>query len=374
MGISQRWYDLVSDPDPGPAGLVAQAGLSIISQGYRLGVVANRWIFESGLLLRKSLPCPVISVGNITLGGTGKTTASAFVARRLLARGVVPAVILRGHGREARAPLMVSDGRDVIAGADEAGDEAVMLGNLAPGAIVAVGRWREAVGEMILDTTEAEAVILDDGFQYFRLHRDLDIVLLDALRPLTSAAPVFPRGVLREPAHNLQRADQLWITHSDLAGCDGVSQTKAFAAGAAPGVPFVETVHRPVGLRPLAGEGDRLSPTFVRGKQVAAVSGIGNPVAFELTLRRLGAAGLTPIRYPDHHHYSASDADDILRRGESSDLIVTTEKDAVRLPAAVGASGKAYVLRVEMEVATNEDLVNSALDRALARRSGDETG
>jgi tetraacyldisaccharide 4'-kinase len=365
MSITQRWHDLLAARQPSALQRLSRAGLGLLADGYALGVAANLWVFDRALLQRQTLPCPVISVGNLTLGGTGKTTACAFLAERLLSRGIVPAVILRGHRRRGRGRLLVSDGADVLAEPDESGDEAYMLTRLVPGAVVAVGKWREDAGRMVLRDTPAEAVILDDGFQYFRMHRDLDIVLLDALDPLTADARLFPAGTLREPLAQLRRAHLLWLTHSDLASAAALGNLKALAAGAAPGVPWVEVIHRPTSLRPVHESGTPHPPDFLAGKRVAALSGIGHPKAFERTVRRLGAAHVEPTRFPDHHRYSARDGQTILRRAQSSDLIVTTEKDAVRLPEVLRTSGKAYALGIEAEITANADALEAALDRAL---------
>ena len=306
--------------------------LAPLSALYWLGLKVNRLMYRLGLARVTRLPAPVISIGNLTSGGTGKTSAAALLAAEALKRGKRPAILSRGYGRGGRGGgvAVVSDQGSVLAEPLVSGDEPYLLARKVPGATVMVGKDRRQTGRQAIEEHGADLLILDDGFQYWRLAKDREIVLIDALAPFGTGL-VLPAGILREPLSHLRRADVVWITHADLADAEQVAALRARIRRLFNG-PIVEAVHRPIELRSL-DPGTTLDLGELKGKVVAALSGIGNPLAFELTLARLGAHVL-PVRFPDHHRYTAEDCLAVerfaKRRGA---MIVTTEKDAVRLLA-----------------------------------------
>jgi tetraacyldisaccharide 4'-kinase len=312
---------------------------------YWVGLKINRLAYDLGLLRTTRLTAPVISVGNLTAGGTGKTSAAAALAAATIARGKRPAILSRGYGRQrGRGCAVVSDGARVLADHLTAGDEPVLLASSVPGAAVLVGKDRRESGRRAIEDLHADVLILDDGFQYWRLEKDREIVLIDALAPFGTGL-LFPAGILREPLSHLRRADEVWLTHTDLAGADRVNSVRARLQRCFNG-PIMDTIHAPVELRPL-DRAEPMSLAELQGKRVVAMSGIGNPLAFELTLRRLGAQVL-PVRFPDHHHYSPADRRAVERFAQRRQaIIITTEKDAVRLGAGA-FSAPAWALRVRL--------------------------
>ncbi|MCE5217765.1 tetraacyldisaccharide 4'-kinase [bacterium] len=357
--MQDQWEAVVTGRSGGLGASAGRLGLRLGAGLYAAGLKANLWLYTSGLKRRTQPSLPVISVGNLSLGGTGKTTTTAFLAQALLPR-VKPGIVLRGHGRSSsEAVLIVSDGSEVKATPAEAGDEAVMLARQLPGVAVAVGKRRETVIEALRSRTGAQVAVLDDGFQYFRMARELDLVLLDALAG-PEAWRLFPAGRLREPVTHLQRASQVWITHADLASTEHLEQLRTLARRYCPNCPVVVTRHREGVLRPLSGGGAPVED--LRGQKVVAVSALGNPQSYEMGLEKLGAQ-VTPARFPDHHRYVPEDYERIKQtcRASGAGLVVTTEKDAVKLPPPPEDCPPVVVMSCGLEVLEGLDEVESAL-------------
>lgn len=357
MSAEERWQRLISGAATGPLPDLARAGLTLASGLYRLGLRANLAVYDSGLKRQSRAALPVISVGNLTLGGTGKSTAVRYLARELERCGVQPGIVLRGHRRtEGPGVLLASDGRGHVAPLAQMGDEAAEVARALPRTPVAVGRRREQVIAQ-LAAAGAQVALLDDGFQYFRMARDLDIVLVSA-RVDVEGARLFPRGLLREPWSHLARADQIWITHADQVSENLVAQVRGLIERWAPAKPVVVARHAPAALTALGGE--PLSLDALRGQSVLALSGLGCPESFEYTLGVLGAT-VTPLRYEDHHRYTPADWARIgeAATGHEARAIVTTEKDAVKLPS--DAPLPVWVLRSEMSLLEGEATVAGAL-------------
>jgi tetraacyldisaccharide 4'-kinase len=350
--LHDTWHEIIGGRRAGPGPALARVGLRAASGLYAAGLAANHALYDWHLEPHTQPAPPVVSVGNLTLGGTGKTTTAAFLARRLAAY-VPPAIVLRGYGGEAgHGPTIVSDGERVLASLHEAGDEALMLAQMLPGCAVAVGKRRERVIRALATQTPARVVILDDGFQYFRMERRAEIILLDALADVTTWR-LFPAGVLREPLRALRRADQVWITHADLGGEERVAALRALVARYCPNCPVVTTRHAPGAIRPLsAGQG---APPSLPGKRVLALSALGNPHAFEQGLAGTGADVL-PLRFPDHHAYAPADWDRITGAAEAgrAELVVTTEKDAVKLPPPPADAPPVAVLGCDLTIIEGE--------------------
>lgn len=360
--MEKAWDELISGEPRGPGASLARGALGALAGLYRFGLAANHWIYDAGLKPRSRPPVPVISLGNISLGGTGKSTSAAFLAAAA-ATEVKVGIVLRGYRRRTGPEaLLVSDGTRLIAPLEQAGDEATMLAQRLPRCAVAVGKRRERVIEILVQQAGVQLVILDDGFQYFRMARDLDIVLLDALAD-DRALRLFPAGRLREPWTSLRRASQVWITHTDLAPAAQVEAlTRRAEALCGPGS-VVLTRHRP-GV--LWGMGEAAAPAGLSGEAVVAMSALGNPQSFECSLRELGAC-VTPARFPDHHPYAPGDWQRVaaLARDSSARWIVTTGKDAVKLPPPPPDVPPVLVLECELQVLRGLDVVRTALARLL---------
>jgi len=366
MSREQWWHDVVSGRQRGPVAGLTRGLLSLASGLYALGLQGNLALYGLGLKRPTRAVLPVVSAGNITLGGAGKSTAVRFLARELQRRGVRPGIVLRGHGREdSRAVLLASDGRGQVAPLAQTGDEAAEVARALPDVPVAVGKRREAA-IALLAGAGAQVALLDDGYQYFRMARDLNIALVSArLDPRT--ARLFPRGVLREPWRHLGRADQVWITHADQVPPERLQAVREWVRHHAPGAPLVVAAHEPRALATLTGQPAPLDA--LAGQVVLAVSGLGCPESFEHSLQQLGAQ-VVPLRFDDHHVYTAADwaaiQEAAQRRGAG--MVVTTAKDAVKLPP--DAPLPVWVLRSEMQLTEGADLVAQALDGLAVRAAG----
>lgn len=311
---------------------------------YGLGLAGNLALYRWRFIRRTRLPAWVVSVGNLTLGGTGKTSCVLWLARQYRACGRRVAILSRGHGRRSRQKVgVVADGCRVHMGVEEAGDEPYLMAHTLRDVPVVVGKNRVLTGRYAIEHFGSEVLILDDGFQCWRLEKDLEIVLVDATDPFgpsrnpSNSGNLLPAGTLREPRSHLSRADLIWITRSE---CVAKATGEALAAdlqASHPTIPVLRTWHQPIYLRPMGGP-EMHPPSLLRGRRVCALSGIGNPGAFEQTLRHLGVAELLPARFADHHRYRPAELQAVaaaaLKRG--LEWIVTTEKDATRLPEAGG--------------------------------------
>lgn len=267
-------------------------------------------LYRLGLVRPQRVAVPVISVGNLTVGGTGKTPMVLYLAQELARRGLVPAVVARGYGAQV----------------DGLNDEGAELAHRFEG-LVQVQNPKRVLAAQRAVASGAQAVVLDDGFQHRQLHRDLDLVLVDATRPwgLRSTRALLPRGLLREAPTALQRADVLVLTRADQVDAASLAALRAELAGLAPGVAQVVCVHEPEAL--VDHEGQRESLAWLAGRAVCAVSGLGNPAAFERTLERLGARVTQTVRRPDHHAWASADLS-----GVDPELpLVCSGKDAPKL-------------------------------------------
>lgn len=317
-----------------PPGFFLSPGLQALSLVYGALAGFRSRLYDLGLLKIRKLPCMVISVGNITAGGTGKTPVTVYIAGLLKAMGHDTVVISRGYGgRAQKTGGVVSDGAAIGMDAADCGDEPRMMAQLLPGVPVVVGADRRRAGLMAVNRFAPTVVVLDDGFQHRRLYRDLDIVLLDA-PSLQPDMRLLPRGPLREPLSGLMRADALVLTRS--SGVEGPAAD--ILARLAPGKPIFHAFHAPHvrEIRPARG-----GPSLIKGegmgglsgKRVFAFSGIAKNQAFFDMMAEYSGALAGSMAFPDHHPYSRDDIRSIAAaaRIAGADLLVTTEKDAVKL-------------------------------------------
>lgn len=329
--------------------------LSPLSLVYGLAVRArNRWFDRPGHAIRAGVP--VISVGNITVGGTGKTPFVAWLVRRLQTEGRNVAIVTRGYrGRAGRGPYWVSRGKGPMAGASECGDEAYLLARALDGVGVVAGSDRVA-GAVAARESGADVVVLDDGFQHRRLFRDLDLVLLDSLDPFGNRR-LLPGGRLREPIGSLARADLVVITRSQAGSRFEAIERTVRAHN--PRCPILTGGHRALGFVDAEG---RAVETPGR---VLAFCGIGNPSSFFEDLLRCGVTVVGTRRYADHHPYTARDRARLAAlASEHSATLVTTEKDMVRLPSGI-PDATILALRIEMEV-HDEPVLLKRVRRAIS--------
>jgi tetraacyldisaccharide 4'-kinase len=327
---------------------VVRGGLALLSFGYGALVRLRNAGYTRGILKTHRLPCRVVCVGNLTVGGTGKTPTVIALGGLLAAAGTRVCVLLRGYRRKGRGVMVVSDGTRVLSGWREAGDEAVLLARSLPGVPVIVGGDRVGAGRLAVDRFRPEVILLDDGFQHRRLCRDADLVLLDAMDPF-GGEWLLPRGRLREPLSALGRAQAVLLTRADQAG--DLAGIRCRLEHLAPRLPLGLALYRPYRLVDLSSRQERHFGEL-RGKRVFAMSGIANPQGFRQTLVGAGAHLAGSLAFADHHAFTPEDGARIVReaRAVSAEWIVTTEKDAIRLDTQPPVSLPFLALGVRLEV------------------------
>ncbi len=315
---------------------------------YGAGVALRNALFNRGWKRSERAEVPVISVGNLTLGGTGKTPCVEYVARfyRQLDQRVT--ILSRGYGSE-HGP----------------NDEALVLEENLSDVPHLQGADRVALARTAVEELESDVLVLDDGFQHRRLARDLDLVLIDATQPW-GHGHLFPRGLLREPRTSLRRAHLLLLTRCDQVSPSERGRLREEIARYAGGAPLVETTHRPVEWI----NADRSPAALERltGRPAVAFCGIGNPEAFRHTLQGLGITAEAFRTYPDHHAYTRSDVDEL--RAWAGQLardavIVTTQKDLVKLRLTQLAGRELWALRIGLHVETGEEVLQQRLRSVL---------
>ena len=358
--------------------------LWVLSGIFRLLVWLRLKRFRSGSKEQAYLGTQVISIGNLTVGGTGKTPVVELFARELEKRGRKPAILSRGYKSkklkreqewrrkedgalisEEDMPKVVSDGGKPLLKVKYAGDEPWMLANNLPGVAVIVDKDRVKGGSFAMRELNADTLILDDGMQYLNLAHSLDVVLIDQNAPF-GTGQMLPRGTLREPARNLCRADYIFITK-----CDGSSNEKLIKRMRRynRNAEIIECTHGPQYLEDLF-TGEQVSLDFLKNKYIAAISGIAVPESFEKLLKNLGAQVEFHRVFSDHHAFKQKDIDRFMRRciRRDIDLIVTTEKDAVRFIKPTELDVPIYFLRIEVDVLEGQEVWEKLVDRICGEK------
>ncbi len=338
-----------------------RALLGVASLAYGAGVLARRGLYAAGLFKRKRIQAKVVCIGNLTVGGTGKTPAVLLAAETLRKRGHQVAILSRGYGRKTprKEVSVLLDGRD--ADWRDCGDEPWMIHQSlqGQGIPVLVCPDRAKAGALAVERCGSRVLILDDGFQHLGLHRDLDIVLINARDPF-GGRRLLPLGNLREPLSALRRAGMIVITHADRVTAVDLARLRADIEELHPGVQVVESAHKADHLLDVKAQ-VKLPLLRMKDKAVVALSGIGDPLSFEAQLEALGITVAQSWRYPDHHPYSSRELKAIedLRGGLP---LVTTHKDFVRLPEDWREllGGEVLVLGIKLELLKGR---NSWIDR-----------
>lgn len=311
-------------------------GFSIIYRGL---VDFQLNLYKWGLLKQVKLDCFVISIGNITVGGTGKTPTAKVLARYIQKLGYKVAILNRGYRAKWKGDVgIVSDGNKVFMSADEAGDEAYLLARSLPDIPVLIGTDRTITGKYAIDNFGVDVVILDDGYQHWQLKRDLNILLVDAIN-IFGNGHMLPRGTLREPLSHLDRADICLLTKVDQAAKGACNEIKQTLQKYNDHALIVESTHKPLCFIEIGNLFNReirkvLPVNMMKGHRVIAMSAIGNPASFEQTLSDIGAVITESLRFPDHHDYTAAEIIEVMKQAEEqgAEAIIVTDKDAVKIP------------------------------------------
>ncbi len=331
-------------------------------------VQARLWLYRMRIFHDQPLGCLVVVVGNLTVGGTGKTPVVEKFARALRDRGRKVAILSRGYKSKAPPlwkkfwywlthteeppPRIVSDGTRVLLDSEQAGDEPFMLASNLPGVIVLVDKNRVKAGAFAIKKFGCDTLVLDDGFQYLPLKGRLNLLLVDKTNPFGNGH-LLPRGILREPIKHLRRASYVFLTKSNG---QRDPELEALIQRHNPGVDLIECAHRPqylqrFGVAPEA-PGAREPLAFLKGRRVVAFSGIATPESFEKFLRDLGALIVGRERFLDHYRYADEDFAALfaLAQAERADCLITTEKDAVRIPTNLARPLPLFHLRLEIDI------------------------
>lgn len=316
----------------------------MLSVPYGWGASLRNRAFDRGWKQTSKVPVPVVSVGNLTLGGTGKTPCVEYLARFYREHDVQVAILSRGYGSER--------GRN---------DEALVLEENLPDVPHLQGPDRVALAETAIEELESELLILDDGFQHRRLARDLDLVLLDATDPWGQGY-LFPRGMLREGRKELRRAQALIMTRCDQVEPEELERLRRDLSRLAPGLPVAETTHAPVELVNAAGQTAALE--MLRERPVVGFCGLGNPDAFRRSLEHQGARLHAFRVFPDHHPYTREDVADLAawaRQQPSDCLIATTQKDLVKIRLTELADRPLWAVRIQLRFKTGQNEIEQLL-------------
>jgi tetraacyldisaccharide 4'-kinase len=350
----EGYLSLIRGQSSGLPSRLARGVLGAATLVYGPAVAARNYGFDHGWLRSHHAPVPVVSVGNLTLGGTGKTPMVEWIARWFLKRGARVAILSRGYGHTGGM-----------------NDEGRVLEENLPNVPHLQSPDRVALSRVAAVELESELIVLDDGFQHRRLARDLDVVLLDALEPF-GLSRLCPRGLLREPVRSLRRADVVVMTRSDLITDTEAAAIRSEAERRAGRLKWVEARHAPLALVDNLGQTSSL--VELRGKFVVAFCGIGNPEGFRRTLSSLGTELLDFRVFPDHHAYSAMDVGSLDRWviESGANLVLTTQKDSVKLRADALGPAPLRALRIGLEITAGREIMDDLLARLLPAHSRGE--
>ncbi len=355
--------------------------LKHLSFTYRTIMQARLFLYRKGIFRHHTLGCQVISVGNLTVGGTGKTPVVEVFARELNKQGRKIAILSRGYKKakprflkrvtdrltfaHLRAqPRVVSDGKTLLLDSEMSGDEPYMLASNLPEVAVLVDKNRVKSGRYAINKLNCDTLVLDDGFQYMSLKHRLEILLVDKTNPFGNEY-VLPRGILRESVKNVKRADFIFITKSDGKDSEALrARLRRLNAGAE----IVECRHCARYLSNVFTS-ERQPLHFLKDRKIAVVSGIAVPGAFESELERRGADLVMTKRFADHHRYSQQEIIDIVNRSRTkgAEAILTTEKDAVRFPRLDRCDVPIYFLRVDIEILSGTEDFHQCINRICFR-------
>ena len=320
------------------------------------------WLYEHGWLPRHRLPCPVVSVGNLTVGGTGKTPMAMCVAAMLAERGKKVAILSRGYRRTSRQTfLLVSNGESIFAGPHEAGDEPYLMACRCPGVVVAVGANRYQLGRWVLRQMPVDCFVLDDGFQHVSLDRDVNLLLIDS-SDMTGLQALFPAGRLRESLGEARRASALILTRVDDASTvPRVVEILEAAMGCK--VEPITTRFTPQALMGASEAAVRQPLSTVRGKRALLFSGVGNPNQFRRMVDTLGVQVVDECVFRDHVAYAPSTLGEIARRVERShpDVVLTTEKDLVKVQSRWSMAVPVFAVSLAVEFVEGRSRLEEAL-------------
>jgi tetraacyldisaccharide 4'-kinase len=352
MSRTQKYLDLISGRNRSPLAYFARAGLAVASGGYCLAVSVRNKLFDFGIKSSVTVSVPVVSIGNITTGGTGKTPMVEYVCRFFREKGLRVAILSRGYGSDKSGGM---------------NDEGLLLYQNLPDVPHLQGPERAELAHIAVEELESQLLVLDDGLQHRRLARNLDIVLIDATNPF-GYGWLLPRGLLREPARAaIRRAGAVILTRCDLISAEALAAIEnQLWRMVRPGTPVARSVHRPTEV--LMASGEVLSLDRVKGKKAVIFCGLGNPAAFRATVESLGVQVVDEKHFTDHHRYTEADIAALSGwvAASMADLVLTSQKDLVKLVAEHLGGRPLGAIRIGLEITQGLAEINHLLDQLAA--------
>ncbi|MCC7375047.1 MAG: tetraacyldisaccharide 4'-kinase [Verrucomicrobiales bacterium] len=375
------FLEVIFEQRRGRTAAVVRGVLHLFSHAYLFAIKVRRLLYDTRIIRDTTLGVQVIAIGNLTVGGTGKTPVVEKFARELKNQGRNVAILSRGYRskppplsrrfidrlllrREQTPPRIVSDGKSLLLDSESAGDEPYMLASNLKDVIVLVDKDRVKAGRYAIEKFGCDTLLLDDGFQYWKLRgRRQDVVLIDCQQPFGNQH-LLPRGTLREPTSHLARAAVIFITKSD--GNTRALRERIAALNAK--APVIECVHHPLYFEDVF-TGERQSIDYVRGRRIAALSGIAQPESFEEGIRKLGGELVYAKRFADHHRFTQQEILNAINRSKkrTAQLLITTQKDAVRFPKLDRRDLPIFFMRVEINILAGAKDFHECVDKICFR-------
>ena len=367
-GRRRKWYDRV-----------ITCLLFAASRFYRMAGQFRNWLYDKRVIRNHALGCLVVSIGNLSCGGTGKTPVVEVFAKTLSAKGRKVAILSRGYRSKKHSvwykfrhmfdqqklevpPKIVSDGKNLLLDSMYAGDEPYMLASNLKDVAVLVDKDRVKSGLFAIKNYGTDVLILDDGFQYLMLKPHINIVLVDSTDPFGNGH-VLPRGILREPIKNIRRADYIFLSKSN--GSPRLRHLKAFLRRHNRRAEIIECCHQPKYIEHVFNRGDQAPLERLRGAKVAALSAIAVPASFERFLTSLGAELVLTRSFADHHRYTQQEIIDFINQAKAAgaEYVVTTEKDAVRIPRIDRCDVPIIYLRIQIDILSGQENFDQCISR-----------
>jgi tetraacyldisaccharide 4'-kinase len=356
--------EVIFEQRRGKKAAIVRSILFLLSKVYQLAVSIRRFLYQARIIRDSTLGIQVIAIGNLTVGGTGKTPVVEKFARELQKQGRTVAILSRGYRSrpqpltqrfwdrilfrtDSTPPRVVSDGKSLLLDSETAGDEPYMLASNLKDVVVLVDKNRVKSGRYAIENFGCDTLLLDDGFQYWRLAgRRQDVVLIDYQQPFGNEY-MLPRGTLREPPSHLARASVIFITKADGDTSELRKRISRYNANAG----VIECVHHPLYFEDVF-TAERKGLDFLKGKKIASFSGIAQPYSFEQSLGKLCGELVYSKRYADHHRFTQQEVLNAINRSKKrqAEIIVTTQKDAVRFPKLDRRDLPIYFMRVEIKI------------------------
>jgi len=356
----EYYLSILSGQQRGFLATLIRSSLSAFTYPYLAVLNTRNTLYKYGIVKSKRLPVKVISIGNITMGGTGKTPLVEFSAKYLQNKGKKVAILSRGYGDQNHS--MINDNSKTK---EFVNDEYLILRENLKDVPTLLGRDRVQNAEKAIKDHDVDCLILDDGFQHLRIKRDLDIVVIDSLNPFAEEV-LIPRGTLREPLKNLSRADLFVLSHCSLNDEDTLKSIYEKLNHINADIPVCESIHKPVNIESIK-DNSLMEPDWLKGKKIYGLCAIGNPESFASTLRVLGADVIRLRVFHDHHSYTQVELDGVITEAKTlnTDAIVVTQKDVVKIRNKNINDANILSLKVELQITKGMEFFDEAMAKIL---------